>query len=181
MDNQGKEGSFRLIFIIMILSLAVAAFWDSLPIIKNSVHWVLNPSAGALLNWNPTLGMLIIVLIISLFTTLVQKYATDQETLKELRKEQKIIQEEMKKFRHDPAKIMELQKKQFEFMPRTMKLSMRSIVYTGVPFILLFRWFHDYFSAIGELKFFGFLSWFWFYLIFVMIFSTILRKWMKVV
>jgi len=62
--------------------------------IKDSVHFILNPSAGFLLNWNLNFGMLIIVLFITIFTTVVQKYATDQETLKEIKKEQKEIQKE---------------------------------------------------------------------------------------
>jgi uncharacterized membrane protein (DUF106 family) len=181
MDNKGKEVSFGLIFIIMGISLAIAFFWDSFPLIKDNVHLVLNPSAGALLNWNLMGGMLILVFIISIVTTLIQKYTTDQETLKEMKKEQKILQEQMKEFKDNPEKIMELQKKSFEFLPKTMKLSMRSIIYTGVPFILLFRWFNDYFIAAGNPKFFGFIGWIWFYLIVTIIFSSILRKKMDVV
>ena len=181
MDNKGKEAGFGLIFLVMLASLAIASFWQHVPAIRNSVHTVLDPTAGALLGWNLTWGMLILVLLIGLITTLVQKYATDQETLKELRKEQKILQAEMKQYREDPGKMMELQKKQLEFLPKTMKLSMRGIIYTGVPFILLFRWFMDYFLAIPDFRFFGFLSWFWFYLIFTILFSSILRKKMNVV
>lgn len=181
MDTQGKEGSFKPIVFIMLISLAIAGFWNSVPIIKDSVHAILDPSAGVLLNWNLTWGMLILVFIIGIITTIVQKYATDQETLRELKKEQKILQGEMKKYKDHPEKLMELQKKQFEFIPKTMKLSMRAIVFTGVPFILFFRWFMDFFAAIGDPKFFGFLSWFWFYLIFSIIFSSIFRKVFKVV
>jgi len=181
MNAQGKEGSFKPIVFIMLISLAIAGFWNSVPVIKDTVHAILDPSAGVLLNWNLTLGMLILVFVISVITTIVQKYATDQETLRELKKEQKILQEEMKKYKDHPEKLMELQKKQFEFIPKTMKLSMRAIVFTGIPFILFFRWFMDFFTAIGDPKFFGFLSWFWFYLIFSIIFSSILRKIFKVV
>jgi len=39
----------------------------------------------------------------------------------------------------------------------------------------------DFFSALGDPKFFGFLSWFWFYLLGTLIFGTILRKIMNVV
>jgi len=120
--------------------------------------------------------MIIIVLIIALITTLVQKYATDQKTLRELKKEQKILQEEMKKYKDHPEKLMELQKQSFAFLPKTMKLSMRATAFTGVPFILFFRWFWDFFNAIPDFRFFGFLSWFWFYLIFTIIFSSIFRK-----
>lgn len=181
MNTKGKEGSFKPIFFVMLASLAIAFYWDKIPAIKNSVNYILEPTAGALLNFNLTWGMLILVFIVALITTLIQKYATDQETLRELKKEQKILQEEMKKYKEHPEKLIELQKKQFEFIPKTMKLSMRSLVFTGVPFILLFRWFMNYFSSIGDPRFFGFLSWFWFYLIFTMIFSSILRKVMKVV
>lgn len=179
--KSGKEGSFRPIIFIMLISLAIAYFWDKLPFIKNSVHFILDPTAGSLLNWNLTIGMLIIVLIITIITTLVQKYATDQQTLKELKKESKEIQKQMKEFRSHPEKMMELQKKQFALMPKQMKLSMRAIAYTGVPFILFFRWFYDFFEIIGNPKFFGFLSWFLFYLISAIIFGIILRKQMDVV
>ena len=165
----------------MLASVLVVSLWDSVPSIKNSVHAVLNPTAGALLNWNLTIGMLVIVAVISLFTTLIQKYTTDQEALKKLKEGQKTLQEEMKKFqKENPAKVMELQKKQFESMPKMMKLSMASIVYTGIPFILFFRWFGDFFTLMGDPKFFGFLSWFWFYLIGLMIVGSVLRKVLKV-
>lgn len=185
--SKNKEGSFTPIIIIMFVSLLIAGLWNSFPVIKNSVHAVLDPSAGVLLNWNLTWGMLIIVLIIALGTTIIQKYTTNQEALKELKEAQKVLQEEMRKFQKEgnTAKIMELQKQQFEFMPKMMKLSMASVVYTGIPFILFFRWFNDYFNVIEEatgvpVRFLGFLSWFWFYLIFTMIFSGFIRKWMKV-
>ena len=176
-----KEGSFKPIFFVMLASMCIAFFWDSFPLIKNTAHAVLNPSAGVLLNWNLLYGMVILVFMIALLMTLLQKYATDQETLKELKAEQKILQEEMKKYRDHPEKLMEFQKKQLEFLPKTMKLTMRPLIFTGVPLILFFRWFMDFFTALGDPKFFGFLSWFWFYLIGSMIFSMILRKMMKVV
>ncbi len=64
-----KEGGFRGIFIVMIISLAIAFFWNSISIIKNTVQMVLNPTAGALLGWNLTGGMIIIILVISVFMT----------------------------------------------------------------------------------------------------------------
>jgi uncharacterized membrane protein (DUF106 family) len=167
--------------------LILAGLWDKVPAIKNSIHYILDPSAGALLNWNLNIGMLIVVFVITVITTIVQKYATDQKTLKEMRKEQKEIQNQMKEFKNHPEKMMELQKKQFAMMPKQMKLSMRAIIYTGIPFILFFRWFQDYFAnltaqALGVApKFWLGLGWFWFYLIFAMVFSSILRKWWDVV
>lgn len=179
-DKKGG-GSFMLIFVVLIFSVIIASLWEKIPEIKNSVHYALDPSAGALLNWNLNLGMLIIVSIITLLTTIVQKYATDQKTLKELRAEQKEIQKQMKEFKNHPEKLLELQKRQFKLMPKQMKLSMRALVYTGVPFILFFRWFTDYFSSAGNPKLWLGMSWFLFYLLFAIIFGAILRKQMDVV
>lgn len=178
-DKKAKEGSFFWIFVIMAVSLVIAGLWDQIPLIKDSVNFVLNPSAGVLLSWNVTLGMLAIIFFISIVTTLVQKYGTDQETMREMKKEQKALQEEMKKVKEHPEKVMELNKKQMEIMPRMMKLSMRPLVYTAIPFILFFKWFQEYFLA-NPYTFFGFISWFWFYLIFAIVFSSILRKWWNV-
>jgi uncharacterized membrane protein (DUF106 family) len=175
-DKNAKEGSFAPLILVMFASLVIAFYWEKLPWIGSSIHSIFDPTAGSLLNWNLNIGMLIIVLIISIITTIVQKYATDQDTLKELRKEQKEIQNQMKEFKNHPEKMMELQKKQFAAMPKQMKLSMRGIIYTGIPFILFFRWFSDYFISANDPKFILGLNWFWFYLISAMIFSSIIRK-----
>jgi uncharacterized membrane protein (DUF106 family) len=174
-EISNKKGSFTPVIIVMLITLVIAGLWDKFSWIKNSIHSALDPSAGALLNWNLNIGMTILVIIITLITTLVQKYATDQKKLKEIKKEQKEIQEEMKKFRSDPAKAMELNKKSMPLMMEQMKLGMRGIVYTGIPFILLFRWFTDYFLTAGSPKIFG-IGWIWFYLIGAIVFGSILRK-----
>jgi len=176
-----KKGSFKLIMIVMVLSLLIAAFWNQIFWLKDAIHAILDPTTGFLLDWNLTIGMLIVVFIITVITTLIQKYATDQKTLKEMKKEQKILQAEMKKYKDHPEKIMALQKKQLEFFPKTMKLSMRSFAYTGIPLILFFRWFSDYFTTAGNPVLLGFMSWFWFYLVVTLIISSILRKVMDVV
>ncbi len=184
MDNKAK-GAFWPIILITAFSLLVALLWERVPFtfVKDAVHAALDPSAGALLNWNLTIGMLAVVFVITIITTLIQKYATDQKALLELRQEQKALQQEMRNNRDNPAKINELSKKQMEFIPRQFKLTSRTILFTGIPFILFFRWFYDYFANIPKESqlFFGFLSWFWFYLIFTLIFSGILRKVLKVV
>ena len=182
MDKEGKEGSFRPIIIVMLISLVIAGLWDKVFIIKDSIHAILDPSAGALLLWDVSWGMTIIILVVTLIVTLAQKYATDQEALRELKKEQKQIQEEMKRFKEHPEKLMNLQKTQMKLLPKQMKLSMRAIAFTGVPLILFFRWFQDFFTTLGDVKFFGIIgSWFLFYLIIAMVFGAILRKYLKVV
>ncbi len=169
-----------LFVIIMLLGSVVYFLWESAPIISKSVHYFLDPTFGYLIHLNLTVGFIIIIFIITFLTTLIQKYTTDQEALKKLREDQKAMQEEMKQYRNDPAKMLEFQKKQLQDMPKSMELSMKPIIYTALPFILFIRWFTDTFKNLGNPKFFGFMSWFIFYMILTFIFTLILRKIMKV-
>ena len=88
----------------------------------------------------------------------------------------------MKEFKEHPEKLMELQKTQMKLFPKQMKLSMRAIAYTGIPFILFFRWFYDFFATLDDAVFFGiFKRWFVFYILVSLVVSSILRKILKVV
>ncbi len=169
---------------VLLISFGIAFFWDSLPLVKDTIHLILNPTIGPLLDWNISIGMLIIVFAISLILSLFQKFTIDQNLLRDLKKEQKILQEEIKKYKDHPEKLMELQKKQLEFFPKTMDLTLSPIAYTGIPIVLFFRWFGDYFIMLPPEKIFGIFStqgssWFWAYLILSIIFSTIFRKILK--
>ena len=175
-----KQGSFRWIFVVLIASLLIGFLWDAIPFIKNAGHSILDPSVGLLLNWNLTYGMIIIIFLITLATTIIQKYATDQKSIKEMKAEQKKLQKEMKEHKDNPSKMMEFNKKQMEMFWKMMPMTMRPVIYTGVPIVLFFRWFFDYFLVAGNPKFFGIFTWFWFYIIVSIIFSIILRKLLKV-
>lgn len=179
--SQNKDGSFRIVFVFMLITMLIAFNWDKWTWMKDAVHYVFDPTAGVLLNWNLTIGMLIIVFIISVIMTFVQKYTTDQNELRNIRKTQKELQKKANELKHDPQKAMEVQKELMPLSMKQMKLTMRTIVYTGIPFVLFFRWFNDYFLSIGSPKFFGFLGWFWFYMIFTLIFSSVLKKQFDVV
>jgi len=178
-NKEGKEGSLKLIFIVMFVSILIASFWNRAPFIKNSVSIILNPTAGTILNWNLTFGMIILIGILSLFMTLIQKYTTDQKTLKEMKEEQKRLQQEMKKFEVGSKRYTELSVESMKLVGPMLKMGMRSIVYTAIPIILLFRWFMDYFSIVN-FKFWIF-NWFWFYFVATIIFSSVFRKILNVV
>lgn len=167
-----------LMFGIMVIGLVAAGLWDAVPIIKITVHALLDPTAGALFNWHLTLGFIIFVALLTLITTLVQKYGTDQNALKVLREEQKLIQQQIKEHRSDPTKQMELSKKSMELVMESMPLTMRPVLYTSLPFILFFRWFGDYFTA-NPAKILG-IGWIWAYFLLAIIFSSIYRKILKV-
>lgn len=173
---KSKEGNFRVVAIFMLIAMLIAFNWDKWKWLSGPVHQALDPTLGALLNWHMEIGMIIILFVLAVIMTVVQKYSTNQEELKKLRKIQKELNKKSKEHKDDPKKAMEIQKEMMALMPKQFKLTMRTVVYTTIPFILFFRWFNDYFLAIGSPKFFGFIGWFWFYLIFFMIFSSILKK-----
>jgi uncharacterized membrane protein (DUF106 family) len=174
-----KKGIITLM-LVMVASLVIASLWDAVPIISRSVHSILDPTLGAILKLDIFLGFLIIIFIITLFITLVQKYATDQGALKQLREDQKQLQNEMKQHKDNPTKMMEIQKKQLEAMPKSFDLTMKPLIYTAIPIILFFRWFADAFKVMGDPKIILGLSWIWFYFIASIVMSLILRKILKV-
>ncbi len=168
-----------IIFLVMIASLAAAALWDKVPIIGESVHAAFDPTLGKMLDWNVTLGLIIITAVLNLITTLLHKKVTDQDMLKTIKEEQKLVNEEMKLYKDNPNKTMELSKKSMELAFKTFPITMRPVVYTAIPFILLIRWFTDYFKE-NPVKILGFMSGFWAYIIFFVVFSIIWRKILKV-
>lgn len=173
MEKQNR--SLLIYFAVLFVSLYIAGQWNAelfgqKDFMKNTIGSVLNPSLGALLNWNLYIGFIVVVALTSLILTLCQKYLSNQVELKELRKEQKILQEEMKKFKDHPEKLVELNKKQLEFIPKTFNLTMKPLMYTSIPIILLFRWFGEYLNPI----FGGW--WILYYIIGSLIFSSIFRK-----
>jgi uncharacterized membrane protein (DUF106 family) len=169
-----------ILFLVMIASLAVAFFWNQIPFIPSAVHFILDPTAGAILNLNKTIGMLVIVVILTLFTTLIQKFGTDQEKLREIKQKQKESQEKIKQHKDNPQKALELQKEMMGHSMEMMQHSMKPLLYTSIPFVLFFRWFSDYFISAENFLFFGFMSWFIFYLIFAVVLSSIFKKILKV-
>ena len=169
-----------VIFLVMLLGIVVATFWNSFPAINEGVHSALDPSLGSLLDWNATIGLLIITAVLNLITTILHKHTTDQDLLKQIKDEQKIVQEEMKLYRSsNPAKSLELSKKSAELAMKSMPIAMRPVLYTTIPFILLIRWFGDYFAD-KPVKILGFMSGIWAYIVFFIVFSMLFRKLLKV-
>ncbi|MSS74084.1 DUF106 domain-containing protein [Candidatus Pacearchaeota archaeon] len=173
------KGILTIMFMVMALGLVVAMFWEKTPIVKESVHSALNPSLGKLLDWNVTFGLIIITGFLNFLTTLLHKHTTDQDLLKQIKEEQKLVQEELKLYKSNPQKSMELSKKSAELAMKTMPITMRPVIYTTVPFILLVRWFGDYFQN-NPVKIFGFMSGIWAYILLFVVWSIIFRKIMKV-
>lgn len=138
----------------------------------------LNSIFGWLINWHPLGALIIISFILTLITTLVYKYFTDQEAMKSLKEEMKEIQNEMKQVKDNPTKMMELQKQSFSKMMESFKHQIKPMLITFVPFLILFPWLSGAYTPYGKL-FIG-LGWFGTYFVFGIIFNIILRKLLKV-
>jgi len=170
-----QNKSLFIYFGVLLVSLYIAGKWNATlfgkeNFIKDTIGFILDPTLGYLLDINLYIGFIIIVGVTSLILTIAQKYLSNQAELKELKKEQKLLQEEMKKYKDHPDKLMELNKKQLEFIPKTFNLTMKPLMYTSIPIILLFRWFGEILNPI----FGGW--WILYYLIGSLVFSSIFRK-----
>lgn len=101
---------------------------------------ILDPVLGWVLALPLWLGILILAAILTMITNLVYKYTTDQKEMKRLKEKIKSTQEEMKKHRQDPKKLQKIQKEAMETnMSYTMK-SLKPMLYTFLPLILIFGW-----------------------------------------
>lgn len=164
-----KKG-IGIYLIILGISIYIGSQWNELPALKNSVHAFLDPTAGALLQWNVYVGFAIVVAIISFILTLAQRFFVDQKEMKALKDEQKFIQSEMKKYAEHPEKLMEFQKRQLQTVGKTFHLMTRSFMITAIPIILFFRWFQEILLPV-----FG-SWWILYYIVATLIFSSIFRK-----
>lgn len=86
-------------------------------------------------------AILIISFVLTLVTTLVYKFTTDQKKMKKLKEEMKEYQKKIKALsKESPEKMMAVQKEALQRNTEYMKHSFRSTLYTIVPLLLIFSW-----------------------------------------
>ncbi|RMF55284.1 DUF106 domain-containing protein [Candidatus Woesearchaeota archaeon] len=100
---------------------------------------ILDPVLKPLLNLPPFWTVFIITAIITFITTLIYKKTTNQEELRKVKEDMKKLQNEMKQEK-DPKKVMALQKKSWDMMGRQFKGSMRPMLFTTIPLLIIFSW-----------------------------------------
>jgi uncharacterized membrane protein (DUF106 family) len=103
---------------------------------------------------NPALTVLIIAFIVSLITTVANKYLVDQDEMNEIQARSKKLTSELREAQKkgDGKKIAELQAKQADMMQEQSKMmtnSFKPMIVTFVPIILIFFWMRA--SAISNL------------------------------
>jgi uncharacterized membrane protein (DUF106 family) len=130
-----------------------------------------------LMTTNPKVSIVIVSLIVSLISTIVTKYTTDQAMLKSIKLRQKEIQKEMKekKYSQTDKRFMELQSELLGLTGKMFKNSFKPLIITMVPFLLLFYWLRNVFVPLmGN-------SWLWYYIIPSILVSSLWRKIFKIV
>ncbi len=142
-----------------------------------------------ILQQNALLSIIGISVALALGSTLVYKYATDQNLMKAMREEIKKIQAEMKENKSNPQKIAELQSKAMPLNMKLMSQSFKPMILTIVPFIIIFMLLGKIYGSMTVISLpFHFplsklatgLGWIGTYIIFSMVFTTVFRKALKI-
>lgn len=122
---------------------------------------------------NPKVSIAVFSVVVTLVSTLTQKWLTNQEHLKSLKDRQKEIQKELKKCKDGDA-MKELNAELLQLTGIMFKSSMKPMFVTIIPFLILFSWLRSiYVPIIGS-------SWIWYYIGYSVVASMILRKVLKV-
>lgn len=133
---------------------------------------------GWAINISPLFGITFVAASITLLTTIVYKYATDQKAIKAIRDELKEIQTQMKTEKDNPEKVMQLQKTMWAKNMESMKHNFKPMLITFLPIVIIFNWMRITFAPFGDLLWtFG---WFGTYFVITLVLSFALRKLLKV-
>lgn len=128
---------------------------DPMGIIYEALNAIFNPLLSMDPNpTNPALTVLVIAFIVSLITTIANKYLVDQDEMNEIQARNKAFQKELREAQKkgDGKKVAELQAKQAEMMQDQTKImsnSFKPMIVTFIPIILIFFWMRT--SAISNL------------------------------
>ncbi len=142
-----------------------------------------------ILQQNALFTILGISAALSLATTLVYKFMTDQTLIKQVKEDVKKYQKEMKEHKGDTAKVMELSKKMNALNMKIMPQQFKPMLITIIPFIIIFYLLRSIYMGMVIIPFdFHFplsgletgLGWIGTYIIFSMVLTTVFRKAMKV-
>ena len=120
---------------------------------------------------NPRIAIIVMAFLVTLFITVVNYFMVDRSRMKEIREKQKRLRAEMKQYKDNPQKMMEINKQMMEDMPEQLKHSFKPMLVTIIPLLILFSWLRSTFAITAIAS-----TWFWWYIITSIIFSMILRK-----
>ena len=171
--HRTRKGGIILSSIFAILMVAVIFLYQG-------------PAEPRVFGMVPLHAIGLLSIILSLIVTLIYKFFTDQVLMKELKKELKGHQKQMKAVRGDTSKMSALSKKSMETNMRYMRQTMKPMLITILPFLLIFQYLRGVFDStiiirLGLPFWPGDLGWIGTYIVFSMIFTTVFRKALNVV
>jgi uncharacterized membrane protein (DUF106 family) len=91
-------------------------------------------------------AIVLLSFIVSVIIIVITKYMTDQNLMKKLREDMKENQKLAKELKNNPAKLMEVQKRQMELTMQQFKHSLKPTLITFIPIILIFGWMNSTFA-----------------------------------
>jgi len=123
----------------------------------------------------PITSVIFFSLLVTFAMTLVTKYFTDQNRMRELKKIQKACQIKLKDKKGNLEEQSKIQKEMFGCSMELMKHSMKPMLFTFLPLILFFWWIREMFleTVIAN-------TWLWWYIGTGVASSIALRKVMDV-
>lgn len=119
----------------------------------------------------PKISIIIAALGVSLLISVINYFVLDKERMREIKKKQTELQEEMKKHKDNPQKMMELQKEMMSHMGETMKHSFKPMLITLIPILFIFGFMKNAFATTEIAK-----TWIWYYIGTSIVGSIIFRK-----
>ena len=125
---------------------------------------------------NPKISLVTISFLITLAMTLVTKYLTDQNKMKELKKIQKACQIKIKDNKGNLEEQKKIQKEMMACSMELMKHSFKPMVFTFIPLIFIFWWIRGIYTETIIAN-----VWLWWYIGTALISSIFLRKVLDVV
>lgn len=123
----------------------------------------------------PVYSIGVFSIVVTFISTLAQKWLTNQEHLKSLKKRQKEIQQELRKTK-EPKLMQELNAEMLQLTGLMFKSSMKPLFVTIIPFLILFAWLKGFYGGDPPLL----PHWIWYYLGYSIFASIVFRKIFKV-
>ena len=87
---------------------------------------------------NPRVSIIFWGIVVTMVSTLITKWLTDQEALKALKARQKELNADMKKHKDNPKLMEEMQMEVLKITGTMMKSQFKPLLVTIIPFLLLF-------------------------------------------
>ncbi len=108
---------------------------------------------------NPKLSIVAVSLFVTILMILITKKFTNQNRMKELKEIQKTCQIKVKENKENPKELAKIQKEMLDCSMELTKHSMKPLLFTFIPLILLFGWLKGIYVGSEIAK-----TWIWWYI-----------------